>query len=192
VASSVWTGDFWGTAGAAGFTFPALAPAHLGMSLLALWLIFNLFTVNWRFNLEKPSTPPPFTPPASPSSSNLTFQPSNLPTFQPLLAHCQRRTPARGQQRRLGLSSARLNGNTPLHWPGRYFYAANAILAFVQLMNVRYVLDTPRHRRAGLKKVFAEGELKVFEMAILSPAPGLFRKSRLYLRITRPLPGWRG
>ena len=33
-----------------------------GMGLLALWLAFNLFTVNWRFNLAELADPGPFTP----------------------------------------------------------------------------------------------------------------------------------
>jgi hypothetical protein len=31
-----------------------------GMALVAIWVAYNLFTVNWRFNLAPPDSPPPF------------------------------------------------------------------------------------------------------------------------------------
>ena len=142
-----------------------------GMALLALWLAFNLFTVNWRFNLEKPTNPPPFTPngivqflqtnlPTLRLRSGQAFQPSNLPTRI-----------VSGGLLPGGNSAASvyhlqdLTGNTPLQLASvENFMRQMPSWRLWQLLSVRYVLDKRDIAGAGLKPVFEEGNLKVFEM----------------------------
>ncbi|MBE7549483.1 MAG: YfhO family protein [Anaerolineales bacterium] len=141
-----------------------------GMALVALWLIFNLFTVNWRFNLEKPVTPPPFTPNGVTQflQTNLraegplwaTLQPSNLPTRI-----------ASGGLLPGGNSAASvyklqdLTGNTPLQLASvESFMRQMPAWRLWQLLSVRYVLDKRNIADAGLRLVFEEDDLKVFEL----------------------------
>jgi hypothetical protein len=141
-----------------------------GMALLALWLALNLFSVNWRFNLEQPASPPPFT------LNDITqFLQTNLPTFQP----SSQRPPIGNLPTRIvsggllpgGNSAASvyklqdLTGNTPLQLASvENFMQQMPSWRLWQLLNVRYVIDTRNIADAGLKLVFEEGELKVFEM----------------------------
>ncbi|NJN99182.1 MAG: YfhO family protein [Anaerolineales bacterium] len=150
-----------------------------GMALMALWLAFNLFTVNWRFNLEKPTDPPLFTPnsivqflqtnlPTFQPSSLPTFQPSSLPTFQPSSP------PTRLSSGGLlpgGNSAASvyklqdLTGNTPLQLASvENFMRRMPSWRLWQLLSVRYILDSRNIADAGLSLVSEEGDLKVFEM----------------------------
>lgn len=129
-----------------------------GMGLLALWLIFNLFTVNWRFNLEKSPPLPPFSP-----TGVTQFLQSNLSTSLGRFVS--------GGLLPGGNSAASvyhlqdLTGNTPLQLAGvDIFMQQMPAWRLWQLLNVRYVLDTRDIADAGLKQIFAEGQLKVFEM----------------------------
>ncbi|HXV44719.1 MAG TPA: YfhO family protein [Anaerolineae bacterium] len=142
-----------------------------GMTLLALWLAFNLFTVNWRFNLEKPPNPPPFSSNAVTQflQTNLPIlQSSNLPILQPS------NPPTRIVSGGLlpgGNSAASvyqlqdLTGNTPLQLAVvDSFMQQMPPWRLWQLLSVRYVVDKRNIADAGLKLVFEEGDLKVFEM----------------------------
>lgn len=134
-----------------------------GMVLVALWLVFNLFTVNWRFNLEKPTSPPPFTPNGVVQflQTNLPIRPpSNLPTRI-----------ASGGLLPGGNSAASvyklqdLTGNTPLQLASvETFMRQMPSWRLWQLLSVRYVLDKRNIADAGLRLVFEEGDLKVFEL----------------------------
>ncbi|MCL4304181.1 MAG: YfhO family protein, partial [Anaerolineae bacterium] len=134
-----------------------------GMALVALWLVFNLFTVNWRFNLEKPPTPPLFTPNGVTQflqTNPPTFQPSNLPTRI-----------ASGGLLPGGNSAASvyklpdLTGNTPLQLASvESFMRQMPAWRLWQLFSVRYVLDKRNIADAGLRLVFEEDDLKVFEL----------------------------
>jgi hypothetical protein len=142
-----------------------------GMALLALWLAFNLFTVNWRFNLEKPPNPPPFSP-----NGVTQFLQTNLPTFQSF--DFAQDKPANLPTRIVsggllpgGNSAASvyqlqdLTGNTPLQLAAvDSFMQQMPAWRLWQLLNVRYVVDKRNIADAGLKLVFEEGDLKVFEM----------------------------
>ncbi len=134
-----------------------------GMGLIAFWLAFNLFTVNWRFNLEKPATPPPF------SSNGVTqflqtdlsaLPPGNLPTRI-----------VSGGLLPGGNSAASvyqlqdLTGNTPLQLTAvDTFMRQMPAWRLWQLMSVRYIVDKRDIADAGLALVFEQSELKVFEM----------------------------
>lgn len=134
-----------------------------GMALMALWLAFNLFTVNWRFNLEKPTDPSPFSP-----NGITQFLQTNLPTFQPS------NLPTRLSSGGLlpgGNSAASvyklqdLTGNTPLQLASvENFMRQMPSWRLWQLMSVHYILDSRNIADAGLSLVFEAGELKVFEM----------------------------
>ncbi|MEW5959344.1 MAG: YfhO family protein, partial [Chloroflexota bacterium] len=133
-----------------------------GMGLLALWLTFTLFTVNWRFNLEMPPDPPSFT-----ANGVVRFLQNELADSGRI---------AGGGLLPGGHSAASvynlpdLTGNTPLQ--------IAAVAAFLQqmpswrlwqLMAVRYVIDQRNLSSGGLALVFAEGDFKVFE--VLDPFP---------------------
>jgi hypothetical protein len=140
-----------------------------GMALVALWLVFNLFTVNWRFNLEKPPNPPPFTP-----NGVTQFLQTNLPTFEPKAPSGRpSNLPTRIASGGLlsgGDSAASvfklqdLTGNTPLQLASvESFMRQMPAWRLWQLLSVRYVLDKRNIADAGLRPVFEEGGLKVFE-----------------------------
>ncbi len=137
------------------------------MGLLAAWLAFNLFTVNWRFNLEKPGAATPFVP------DGLTqFLQARLPSPpDPNRAAAEPARIASGGLLPGGHSAAAvyhledLTGNTPLQL-ARIARFAEVMPAwrFWQLMNVRYVVDRRDIGDPGLKLVFDGGERKVFEV----------------------------
>ncbi len=127
-----------------------------GMSLIAIWVAFNLFTVNWRFNIEK--NPNPFTPNGVVQFLQTT---RSFPTGRV----------ASGGLLPGGNSAASiynlqdLTGNTPLHLDNvNTFLSQMPSWRLWQLMNVRYIVDQRDISDAGLRLVFEEDELKVFEM----------------------------
>lgn len=126
------------------------------LAVLAGWLAFNLFTVNWRFNLAEPANPPPFTP-----NAVSQFLQAALPTFRI----------ASGGLLPGGNSAASvynlpdLTGNTPLQLATvERFLREMPSWRLWQLLNVRYVLDTRDIADAGLRLVFEEDGVQVFEM----------------------------
>ncbi len=129
-----------------------------GMGLLMLWLIFNLFTVNWRFNLEKSPPLPPFSP-----TDVTQFLQANLSTPFGRFVSGGLLPGANSAASVYHLQD--LTGNTPLQLANvDTFMQQMPAWRLWQLLNVRYVIDTRNIADAGLKQVFEEGELKVFEM----------------------------
>ncbi len=133
-----------------------------GMSLLAGWLAFNLFTVNWQFNLEKPS------------NKTEPFSPDGVVNF--LQQHRQQGRIVSGGLLPGGNSAASvyeladLTGNTPLQLATvDNFFKKMSAWRLWQLMNVRYVVADRDLSSAGLSQVFAEGDLRIFE--ITDPFP---------------------
>ncbi len=129
-----------------------------GMGLVTLWLAFNLFTINWRFNLEKPVDPEPFAPNGVPQflQDALRAEPGRIVSGGLL---------AGGNSAASVYKLPDLTGNTPLQ--------VAAVAAFSQqmpawrlwqLMNVRYVVANRDLANDGLSLVFEAGDLKVFEM----------------------------
>ncbi len=131
-----------------------------GMALIALWLAFNLFTVNWRFNLEKPTNPLPFIPTDLIQFLQSNLQPANLPTrFSSggLLSG--------GNSVASVYKLQDLTGNTPLQLASvENFMRQMPSWRLWQLMSVRYVLDSRDITGPGLSLVAEEGDLKIFEM----------------------------
>jgi hypothetical protein len=157
---------------AGGLILLALRPARRlrrswGMALVAGWIAFNLFSVNWQFNLEPPGATGPF------AATELT---------QFLKAHT---APAgAGPPQRIasagllpggpGAASVyRLDdvtGNTPLHLATvEAFEAGVPEWRGWQLLNVHYVLSDRDLASPGLSLVFpsdppAEGQVRVYAM----------------------------
>ncbi|MDX1521758.1 MAG: YfhO family protein, partial [Anaerolineae bacterium] len=148
-----------------------------GLGLLALWLGFNLFTVNWRFNLEKNE-------PANPFSGNgvTQFLQANLFQNSPLEL-----PPGRVVSGGLlpgGNSAASvynlpdLTGNTPLQLAAsQQFFDTMPAWRLWQLMSVRYVVDERDIADEGLTPVFDDEQLRVFEMG--DPFPWAWFVSRV-------------
>jgi hypothetical protein len=134
-----------------------------GIGLLALWLAFNLFTVNWQFNLEQRDESP-FV-----SGRFVAFLQANLPS--------DGQTLAQGRMVSSGLlpggnSAASvhnlqdLTGNTPLQLARVHnFYQQMPAWRLWQLLNVRYIVDDRDISGEGLPLVFTEDGLNIFEMS---------------------------
>lgn len=140
-----------------------------GMGLVAIWVAFNLFTVNWRFNLATLVDVESFTP-----NNIVRFLQTNL--HVQTLADSLTRPLSPGRIASGGLlpggnSAASvynlqdLTGNTPLQL-ARVDTFLRQIPAWRlwQLMNVRYILEQRDISNEALPLVFEEGELRVFEM----------------------------
>jgi len=148
-----------------GLLLLALRPRRIwrrgwGAALIAGWLAFNLFTVNWQFNLEHRSPAEPFTP---------------LEVSQFLLEHVSALPqPARiasGGLLEGGNNTAAVyhledvTGNTPLQLADVAAFAEGMpSWRFWQLMNVRYVVDERDIDGPGLARRFEADGLKVFEV----------------------------
>ena len=137
-----------------------------GMSLVALWLGFNLFTVNWRFNLEKPGDPVPFRP-----NGVVRFLQTNLAAAQVTHPSLSAGRIVSGGLLPGGNSAASvyelpdLTGNTPLQLAAvDNFLQRMPVWRAWQLLNVRYVIEQRDIADPGLARVFEEDDLKVFEM----------------------------
>jgi hypothetical protein len=133
-----------------------------GMGLIILWLAFNLFTVNWRFNLEQRDSEP------FELSGAVQFLQTDLASTASSLS------PGRVVSGGLlpgGNSAASvynlqdLTGNTPLQLAAvDTFFRQMPAWRMWQLMNVRYVVDNRAIAGDGLPLVLTEDELKIFEM----------------------------
>jgi hypothetical protein len=137
----------------------ALRPARAlrrpwGMALLAGWIAFNLFSVNWRFNLAQPGAAGPFAP--TPLTEFLRAQAAAAP--EPVrIASAGLLPGGAGAASVYGLQD--IAGNTPLH-----LAAVEAFEAGVpewrrwQLLNVHYVLSGRDLDGPGLARVFPAGD----------------------------------
>ncbi len=132
-----------------------------GMGLLAVWVAFNLFTVNWQFNLADPADVPAFTA-------------NGVVSFLQDAVGPQASQPGRisgggflpgGNSAASVYNLQDLTGNTPLQLAGvNDFMQAMPSWRLWQLMNVRYIVDERDIGDAGLYPVFEEDGIKVFEM----------------------------
>ena len=127
-----------------------------GMVLIAGWIAFNLFTINWRFNLEEPGPIRPFAPTAL--TEFLSVETGATQAKQPVrIASAGLLPGGPGAASVYGLQD--VIGNTPLHLA--------AIEAFEeevpewrrwQLLNVHYVLSERDLGGPGLVQVFPPGD----------------------------------
>jgi hypothetical protein len=121
-----------------------------GMALLAGWIAFNLFSVNWRFNLQPPGAPPAFA--ATPLVEYLRAQLAGL--TQPVrIASAGLLPGGAGAAAVYGFEDT--TGNTPLHLAAvEAFEAAVPEWRRWQLLNVHYVLGDHDLDGPGLTRLF--------------------------------------
>ena len=148
-----------------GLLLIALRPKRLwrrwwGMALIAAWLAFNLFSVNWQFNLEDRPPGTPFTPDGV--SQFLIEHAANQP--QPVrIASGGLLNGGNNAASVYGLED--LTGNTPLQLRDAAAFAeAMPAWRYWQLMNVLYVVDERDIDGPGLARRYEAGGVKVFEV----------------------------
>jgi hypothetical protein len=141
-----------------------------GMALLAGWIAFNLFSINWRFNLQPPAAWFAPTPLTEALAARLAAQPEPVRI-------------ASGGLLPQGPGSASVyrfqdtTGNTPLHLARlEAFEAGVPEWRRWQLLNVHYVLSDRDLEGAGLTRLFppdgpAEGEQAVRLYEVTDPFP---------------------
>jgi len=124
-----------------------------GMALVVGWIAFNLFSVNWRFNLEQPGTTGPYAP------TPLTeFLPAPEPPLRIASAGLLPGGP--GAASVYGLFD--ITGNSPLHLAAiEAFEAGVPEWRRWQLLNVHYVLSERDLDGPGLARVFPPGDTDV-------------------------------
>ncbi len=133
------------------------------MAGLAIWLIFNLFTVNWRFNLEDPSDTPPFSSTAL--TQFLKTQLDTAPAGQSTYRIVSGGLLPDGNSAASVYQFRDLTGNTPLQLAAvDDFVARMPAWRLWQLMHVRYILADRDISDPGLSQIFQEGDLRLFEM----------------------------
>jgi uncharacterized membrane protein YgdD (TMEM256/DUF423 family) len=151
----------------------ALRPARAlrrpwGMALVAGWIAFNLFSVNWRFNLEQPGATGPFAP--TPLTEYLRAQVAPVDGSEPLrIASAGLLPGGPGAASVYGLQD--ITGNTPLHLAGiETFESKVPEWRRWQLLNVHYMLSERNLDSPGLTRVFPpgdplpEGQVQVYAM----------------------------
>ncbi len=132
-----------------------------GMALLAGWVAFNLFTVNWRFNLQNPADSPPFAPNGVVQFLQTNLQSPNLPPGR--ISSGGLLPGGNSAASVYGLED--LTGNTPLQLAAvDTFLRQMPSWRLWQLMNARYIVEQRDIAGPGLTPVFSAGELTVFEM----------------------------
>ncbi len=131
-----------------------------GMTLVAIWLAFNLFTVNWQFNLEQPGESDIFSPRGVTQFLQNTFSEA----VEPARIASGGLLPG-GNSAASVYNLPDLTGNTPLHLatPDMFFEQMPSWRMW-QLMNVRYVVSDRDISGPGLTPVFATDDLWVFEI----------------------------
>ncbi len=139
-----------------------------GMALVAGWIAFNLFSVNWRFNLEQPGATGPFAP--TPLTEFLHAQMPAADGSEPMrIASAGLLPGGPGAASVYGLQD--ITGNTPLHLAGiETFESKVPEWRRWQLLNVHYVLSERDLDGPGLTRVFPpgdplpEGQVRVYAM----------------------------
>lgn len=133
-----------------------------GMGLLAVWVAYNLFTVNWQFNLARPQDVPHFSP-----NPVVQFLQAEVGPDAPVIGRI-----ASGGLLPGGNSAASvfnledLTGNTPLQLQRvADFFDRMPAWRLWQVMNVRYVVDRRDIGDAGLQPVLAADDSTVYRVA---------------------------
>jgi hypothetical protein len=133
-----------------------------GLWLLAAVVAYNLFTVNWQFNLAPPADVPDFTP-----NAVVQFLQTNVGPDAPAIGRIASSGLLSGGNSAASVYELEdLTGNTPLQLQrvDRFFGEMPAWRLW-QLMNVRYVVDQRDIGDPGLRPVFEAEGMRVFEMA---------------------------
>ncbi len=141
-----------------------------GMSLVAVWLVFNLFTINWQFNLERRDSEP-FIP-----TGTVQFLREHTAGKSVRIASGGLLPGGNNAAMVFGLED--ITGNTPLQLADvAAFSAEMPSWRLWQLLNVRYVLDTRDIDSEGLARQFEADGVKVFE--VTDPFPRAWVVHRL-------------
>ncbi len=131
-----------------------------GMTLAAAWLAFNLFSVNWQFNLEHRALGKLFAPTGV---SQFLIEKTATQTQPIRVAGGGLLNGGNNAGAVLGLED--ITGNTPLQLANvAAFNAQMPAWRLWQLMNVRYVVDKRDIDGAGLARRFEADGVKVFEV----------------------------
>jgi hypothetical protein len=136
-----------------------------GMALIAGWIAFNLFSVNWRFNLEEAGPTGPYAP--TPLTEFLRAQTDAAP--EPIRIASAGLLPG-GPGAASVYELQDITGNTPLHMASIEAFDTNVPeWRRWQLLNVHYVLSERDLDGDGLIPVFppgapAEGQVRVYRM----------------------------
>jgi hypothetical protein len=160
---------------AGGLVLLALRPAGLwrrpwGMALVAGWIAFNLFTVNWRFNLEQPGATGPF-----PDTELTRFLQARADESSPPPRVASAGLLPGGPGAASVYRLYDVGGNSPLHLDAvEAFEAGVPEWRRWQLLNVGYVLSQRDLEGPGLSRVFpagapADGQAAVY--AVGDPLP---------------------
>lgn len=146
-----------------------------GLGLLAAWMAFNLFSVNWRFNLAQPN-------------AESAFQPNRLVQFLQREAALQP-GPVRiasggllpgGHNAASVFGLLDVTGNTPLQLAQSKTFAGRIpAWRFWQLMSIRYIVDERDLDERGLRRVFEGKGLKVYEVTDPFPFARLVRAAEV-------------
>ncbi|RME41727.1 MAG: hypothetical protein D6796_15475, partial [Caldilineae bacterium] len=132
-----------------------------GMALVAGWLAFNLFTVNWQFNLEARSPETPFTP----DGVVQFLQAQREASAEPFRIASNGLLPG-GNNAAAVFGLEDTTGNTPLQLAAVARFAEEMpSWRYGQLMNVRYVVDERALDGAGFIRRFEAGGRKVYEVS---------------------------
>jgi hypothetical protein len=135
------------------------------MALIAGWIAFNLFSINWRFNLEQTEPTGPYVP--TPLTEFLRAQTNAAP--EPIRVASAGLLPG-GPGAASVYKLQDITGNTPLHLASLKAFQANVPeWRRWQLLNVHYVLSERDLDGAGLTRVFpsgdpVEGQVRVYAM----------------------------
>ena len=128
-----------------------------GMALMVLLVAYNLFTVNWRFNLQPPQTSAPFAPNSTTQFLREHLDPLGRVASGGLLPGGNSAASVHNLQD--------LTGNTPLQLASvDNFLRQMPAWRMWQLMNVRYVIDERDIGDGGLTIAFEGDKLKTYQM----------------------------
>ncbi|MEM7030680.1 MAG: hypothetical protein AAF629_14030 [Chloroflexota bacterium] len=150
---------------AGGLILLALRPRHIwrrwwGICLIVGWIGFNLFTINWRYNLEPRPNPAPF----APLETNLFLQEHTAPLALPVRVNSGGFLNG-GNSAASVLGLEDVTGNTPLQLANVATFAEQMpAWRYWQLMNVLYVVDKRDIDGPGLARRYEASGIKVYEM----------------------------
>jgi hypothetical protein len=151
---------------AGGLIIVSLRPRRLlrrysGMLLVTGWVAFNLFTVNWQYNLTAPEQVPQFTP-----NGVVMFLQKRVGASTEQVGRVSSGGYLPGGNSAASVYNLQdLTGNTPLQLVQmQRFFDLVPAWELWQLMNVRYVVDQRDIGDPGLQLVYQENETRVYVM----------------------------
>ncbi|GAB4545702.1 MAG: hypothetical protein Kow0063_39830 [Anaerolineae bacterium] len=139
-----------------------------GMVLMAGWIVFNLFSINWRFNLEQPGPTGPYAPTPLTEFLRAKQAEAQSPAEPIRIASAGLLPGGPGAASVYGLQD--ITGNTPLRLASLETFEANVPeWRRWQLLNVHYVLSDRDLDGPGLTRIFpagapADGQVRVYAM----------------------------